>query len=549
MIKGSWLSPLLGSDSFHFARDPATKLSACPFADTHSFLSVARRERGRRDHDEDSRGLPAASDVALAEQGKRALFRHIPQFALTVTVGEYQIGKPSPNVQTIKVVQVISNIAFSGTGTLGDIALLQLQRPLKYTPFILPICIPDPSTEFPEGTNCWVTGWGRINYMEPLPTPYTLQEVEVALISVEKCNELFNVARPSSERNVTIVDEAICAGYEMGGKDACQGDSGGPLVCAHNSSWFLVGIVSWGEGCAKPFRPGVYTRVTAYAKWLQRHIQGLQFGVIPVTLNAGGSHVLFLAGSRCKKEHSVRHTERSRYLVNLGNFQLLKSDPNAVWSKLSQVIVHNGYDGDGTSGDIALARLERPVRFTQGILPACLPDAKVQFPNGSLCWVTGWGSPQFGASLAAPKTLQQIQLPLIGTSACDAMYHIGTNIEASIREIQDDMICAGYAKGEKDACLGDSGGPLVCQEDGAWFVAGIVSWGDMCAVPNRPGVYTRVGFYQDWIKTNLPSVQFGLVNITYYRVAEPTFASSSVSDDCHFLLLLTVFYLSWTLLL
>lgn len=57
------------------------------------------------------------------------------------------------------------------------------------------------------------------------------------------------------------------------------------------------------------------------------------------------------------------------------------------------------------------------------------------------------------ASLAAPKTLQQLQLPLIDTLACDAMYHIGAGISPSQREIQDDMICAGYAKGEKDACL------------------------------------------------------------------------------------------------
>ncbi|XP_015277051.1 PREDICTED: serine protease 27-like [Gekko japonicus] len=223
------------------------------------------------------------------------------------------------------------------------------------------------------------------------------------------------------------------------------------------------------------------------------------------------------------------------FQANLGNYQLLNSDPKAVWLRISQVIVHKSYAGDGTSGDIALARLEHPIRFTSLTLPACLPDASVQFQNGTLCWVTGWGSPQYGASLGAPKTLQQLQLPLIDTLACDALYHIGTGISSSKREVQDDMICAGYAKGEKDACLGDSGGPLVCHVDGSWFLAGIVSWGDMCAIPNRPGVYTRVGFYQDWLERHLPSVQFGLVNITVYSL--PSASTTTHKDFCLVLLL------------
>ncbi|XP_063157127.1 serine protease 33-like [Candoia aspera] len=235
-----------------------------------------------------------------------------------------------------------------------------------------------------------------------------------------------------------------------------------------------------------------------------------------------------------------KNTVLSNYQANVGNYQLLNPDPNAVWLRLSRVIVHENYTGDGSSGDIALAQLEEPVHFTQGILPACLPDAKVQFPSGTLCWVTGWGSPEYGATLGAPKTLQQIQLPLIDTMTCDAFYHIGTNISPTTTEIQDDMFCAGYAEGKKDACLGDSGGPLVCQEDGAWFVAGIVSWGDMCGLPNRPGVYTNVGFYQDWIQSHFLGVQFGLVNVTYYRVASPRSASSQVLKNFSFFLLLLI---------
>ncbi|XP_070586470.1 serine protease 33-like [Erythrolamprus reginae] len=243
-----------------------------------------------------------------------------------------------------------------------------------------------------------------------------------------------------------------------------------------------------------------------------------------------------LTAAHCFPKNAVL----SNYKANLGNYQLLNPDPNAVWWRLSRVAVHENYSGDGTSGDIALAQLEKPVRFTQGILPACLPDAKIQFSNGTLCWATGWGSPAYGATLGGLKTLQQVQLPLIDTMTCDALFHVGTNINPATREIHDDMFCAGYAEGKKDACLGDSGGPLVCQADGAWFVAGIVSWGDLCGVANRPGVYTRVSFYQDWIKNHYSGVQFGLVNVTYYRVSSSQTASSQVLKHFNFVLQLLI---------
>uniref|UniRef100_A0ABM5GQ09 Transmembrane protease serine 9-like n=1 Tax=Pogona vitticeps TaxID=103695 RepID=A0ABM5GQ09_9SAUR len=598
-------------------------------------------------------------------------FKQNPLPDITVTLGQHQLGNLTSSAEMIPVTQVIRNIEFGRTGTRGDIALLRLQRPLKYTPYILPVCLPYMSTEFPDGMACWVTGWGNIQYGEPLPSPKILQEVKVSLISAERCNDMFSVPQSGLNGSRPILDSMVCAGDEEGGKDACQGDSGGPLVCAQSDVWFLVGIVSWGTDCGLPYRPGVYTKVSAFAGWLQRYIPGLQFGVVPISLQGeGNSYKVFTCsplsicilslllpilqleirnwgplcsmrsplpslfclsmlplikgnmenGSQTGKRSVMEEQEKvdlmplekssvcgqvvtktknriiggedasrgawpwqvslqykgkhvcgatlisaewlltaahcfpskatlSEYRANLGNYQLLNADPNAVWLKLSRAIVHKSYAGDGSSGDIALAQLERPVLFTQSILPACLPDATVQFPGGTLCWVTGWGDPKYGASLGAPKTLQQIKLPLIDTMPCDAMYHLGTNIPPTTREIQDDMFCAGYAAGEKDACSGDSGGPLVCQEDGAWYVAGIVSWGDMCAVPNRPGVYTRVNFYENWIKSHHPRAQFGLVNITYYQVVTPSASTSSlVLKDFNVHFLFTVFYFTWVLL-
>ncbi|KAB1252001.1 Tryptase beta-2 [Camelus dromedarius] len=104
--------------------------------------------------------------------------------------------------------------------------------------------------------------------------------------------------------------------------------------------------------------------------------------------------------------------------------------------------------------------------------------------------------------LPPPFPLKQVQVPIVENSVCDEQYHAGLSTADDFPIILDDMLCAGR-KGH-DSCQGDSGGPLVCKTKGTWLQAGVVSWGEGCAQTERPGVYTRVTSYLDWIYQYVP---------------------------------------------
>lgn len=92
----------------------------------------------------------------------------------------------------------------------------------------------------------------------------TVQAAGVPILDPDTCR------RPeiNGGRQQAILDTMICAGRLQGGVDACGGDSGGPLSCDYQGRFVLAGLVSWGDGCAKKNRPGVYTRVSSYVQWI-----------------------------------------------------------------------------------------------------------------------------------------------------------------------------------------------------------------------------------------------------------------------------------------
>ena len=141
-----------------------------------------------------------------------------------------------------------------------DFSILELTTPIKFDETKQPIGLPKPDESVEDGTLLDVSGWGDTK--NPLESDDSLRHVVVP-----KANQLECHAALKKWGNVT--DRMICAGYKQGGKDACQGDSGGPLYMNNT----LVGVVSWGEGCAAPNLPGVYARVAAVVEWVNAIIQ------------------------------------------------------------------------------------------------------------------------------------------------------------------------------------------------------------------------------------------------------------------------------------
>ncbi|XP_015977705.2 testisin-like [Rousettus aegyptiacus] len=163
-----------------------------------------------------------------------------------------------------QVEEIIMSPMYLGASAY-DIALLKLSSAVTYNKYIKPICVLDSFRNFQNRTDCWVTGWGDIREDMELPPPYILQEVQVGIIDTSICNYLYS--RPSFRHD--IWGDMVCAGYAHGGKDACFGDSGGPLACEEKGRWYQIGIVSWGIGCGRPNRPGVYTNVSRHYNWIR----------------------------------------------------------------------------------------------------------------------------------------------------------------------------------------------------------------------------------------------------------------------------------------
>lgn len=187
----------------------------------------------------------------------------------TVVLGKNALNESKSNMeQKFGVEQIIIHEDYANTdGNFNnDIALLKLKskggKCAKNSRTVRSVCLPQQVLQ--PGLTCEIAGYGKEDQGLWFRSQY-LKEAQVSIISDDVC-------RQEDYYGNLITNNMFCAGWPDWSRDACQGDSGGPLVCEVKGRLFLFGVISWGDGCAREFRPGVYTRVTNYLRWIEEKI-------------------------------------------------------------------------------------------------------------------------------------------------------------------------------------------------------------------------------------------------------------------------------------
>ncbi|XP_033945085.1 polyserase-2 [Pseudochaenichthys georgianus] len=417
---------------------------------------------------------------------------------LLVYLGRQNQEGANPNEVSRTVTQIIIHPDYRANDNDNDICLLKLSSPVPFNNYIAPVCLAASTSTFFNGTDSWVTGWGDIATQTPLPFPKSLMEVEVPIVGNRQCKCDYGVN--------TITDNMICAGLRAGGKDSCQGDSGGPLVSKQGGLWIQHGVVSFGQGCAAPNFPGVYSRVSRYQAWINSLITSNQPGFVTFTSTGTDSDLsvscrglpplptsaptptpVFCGkapkNSRIVGGSSVATAGEWPWMVSLqkngshvcggtlvaedavlSNAECFTSSPSASdWTVVLGRLKQNGFNpfevkrnvsnitlSTMTGSNVAVLHLHTKPTLSDYIQPICMDNGRT-FSVGTSCWVAGWSSAKGGEE----QVLQEFQ----------------TSVENCGNASSSDILCTGNFTLDPT----DSGGPMMCKQDGSWFQAVVLS--------------------------------------------------------------------------
>ncbi|XP_069805653.1 serine protease 55-like isoform X3 [Dendropsophus ebraccatus] len=228
------------------------------------------------------------------------------------------------------------------------------------------------------------------------------------------------------------------------------------------------------------------------------------------------SHWWILTAAHCIPDVSAKKLQ-----ILVGHTELIYG---ADLVNVKKIFIHPRFSKTSADNDIALLLLSSSLYFNKVTIPICLPPGTPYQPEDwKTCYIAGWGTTISG-TMYFPTVLKKVKILLYSRDQClDWMW-----------SLTDNMLCAGFSEGGKDACQGDSGGPLVCRSftSKTWYQIGVVSWGKGCGEPRKPGIYVVVSNYIAWIH-NVSSAQ-GKPLEFIYPASRPQGVESMTNDGYDF---------------
>lgn len=212
-----------------------------------------------------------------------------------VGAGHSRLTTMASSGQIRTVAQVVNFPGYVSSEYGKDIALVRLNAPLDLSgpnAKAIAIATEADAAGFAPGAVATVSGWGTLRYEGA--SPNQLQRVDLNISSASAVQAAYG--------NLS----ADQLGAYRSGKDSCQGDSGGPLAVRIGGTPKLVGVVSWGDGCALPNTPGLYARVASFTSWITQYVG--QGGTTPTPNPAPNERLLSLSNVGGARGTTVRHT-------------------------------------------------------------------------------------------------------------------------------------------------------------------------------------------------------------------------------------------------
>ncbi|XP_041832992.1 ovochymase-1 isoform X2 [Melanotaenia boesemani] len=441
----------------------------------------------------------------------------------TVVAGKHDLDKlEEPEQQMVDVARIICHNEYNTRTKEGDVALLKLKRPLVFNQFVRPIDIW--MSPLPEHLHCTTTGWGSTQ--ENGPRVHRLQEVNVSILSSEVCNEYYKGR---------ITQSMFCAGKDEGGVDACQGDSGGPLSCFTGTRHELAGLVSWGIGCGRARKPGVYSKVQQHINWIseimnekkvdENELREVQCGkpqtstcdrapgLAGLSVDQDGKVFVENVTETCpslwpwmvslqddKRHYCSGVLIHQRWVLTARHCRVRPKEDVVILGvhdlkfMSAQTILVDEVLSPGHDPDLTLVRLSVPAKFGQTVSPICVPEEDEELDNSWTCVTAGWGKTKTHEEKTAtgekldPDRLHHATLTLVNDSDCRENWD---------DLVSDDHVCSHPAG--STSCMGDAGAPLFCQKHDAYFLFGVVTWGSWRCRPDKMAIFTRVPEFHSWI--------------------------------------------------